>query len=138
MRGTIVILEEGNQPYPIFPICNMFVLQQDIDVWHPSTDLCRRGEEHKHHKLAAEEVKAGKETALTSYVIYLTPISYFKYPEIIMSVLDDDWPAVVRNLIRVCNNWLHMTRVLGREGEDARTSGMFNVAVVQAAQRNRL
>ena len=44
---------------------------------------------------------------------------------------DNDWKAVVRKLRRGRQKWAHLTRVLGREGVDARTLGMLYVAVVK-------
>ena len=36
-------------------------------------------EERKHHPLAEEEARAGKEMAITSYGIPLAPVTSFKY-----------------------------------------------------------
>ena len=44
----------------------------------------------------------------------------------------NDWPVVVRNLRRVRQKWARMTRVLSREGEDARTSGKIYLAVIKS------
>ena len=44
---------------------------------------------------------------------------------------DNDWPMVVRNLRWAWKKWDQMTHLLGREGADARMSGMFYVVVVQ-------
>ena len=40
-----IILEEGNQPYPRFPKCNMFVSHKYLNGWHFTNTFCRRGEE---------------------------------------------------------------------------------------------
>ena len=61
----------------------------------------------------------------------LTHVSSFKYLGGILSASDDDWPAVVRNLIQERNKWAWRMQVLGREGEYERMLGMFYVAVVQ-------
>ena len=45
--------------------------------------------------------------------------------------LDKDWPAVLHNLWWARNKWARLSRVLSREGADARTSGRIFVAVVQ-------
>ena len=45
---------------------------------------------------------------------------------------DYDWPAVVGNLIKACRQRAQLPRVLGREGEDAQTSGLFYVAILKA------
>ena len=36
---TIVILEEGNQPYPRCPQCDMFVSHKALNVRHLTTDF---------------------------------------------------------------------------------------------------
>ena len=52
--------------------------------------------------------------AITSYGIPLSPVTSFKYLEIVLAVADDDWPAVVRNLRREWKKWARMTRMLIR------------------------
>ena len=47
---------------------------------------------------------------------------------------DNDWPAVVRNLQKSRRKWVRLTRILSREGADARTSGQIYLAVVQLVQ----
>ena len=44
---TIVILEEGNQTYPRFPQCNIFVAQKSLNGRHLVTDFCQRVMERK-------------------------------------------------------------------------------------------
>ena len=44
---SIVALEEGNQPHPRCPKCDMFVPQEALNRAHPTLAMCRRsvGEE---------------------------------------------------------------------------------------------
>ena len=49
-----------------------------------------------------------------------------------MTMGGDNWPAGVVNLIKARKSWAQTTRILGREGEDPRISGMFFKAVVQS------
>ena len=44
---------------------------------------------------------------------------------------DDDWPVVVGNLRKGRREWAQLTRVLGREGKDARTLGQIYMVVIQ-------
>ena len=44
---------------------------------------------------------------------------------------DDYWTVLVRNLQRVLQKWVRLTRLLGIEGVDARTLIKVYVAVVQ-------
>ena len=46
--------------------------------------------------------------------------------------MDENWPEVVRNLRKAKQKWVRLTRVMGREGEDARKSGQVYLAVVQS------
>ena len=43
MQDTIVILEEGNQTYPLCPKCDMFVSHKDLNGWHLVMSFCCRG-----------------------------------------------------------------------------------------------
>ena len=51
VRVTIVILKEGNQPYPICLKCDTFVSQWDLKIWHPSTEICQQVEYWKWRRL---------------------------------------------------------------------------------------
>ena len=44
---------------------------------------------------------------------------------------EDDLPAVKQNLQRARGKWRQMVKILGRQGADRRTVGIFYVAVVQ-------
>ena len=85
------------------------------------TDFWRRGEEIDKRRLEEVEVQAGTEMAITSYRIPLAPVTSFKYLDRILSVPDGDWIEVVHNLQREFKKWDLLSRVLSREGVDART-----------------
>ena len=59
-------------------------------------------------------------------------VSYFKYLGRIISSYDDNWPVVVANLQKELNNWAWISHILGREGADANTLGIFYKTVVQS------
>ena len=63
------------------------------------------------------------ELDITAYVIPLDPVTSFKYLGIFLFVVDEDCPDVVKKLQRAKQKWARMTRVLSKEGEDARTPG---------------
>ena len=44
---------------------------------------------------------------------------------------DDDWTAVIQNLMKAQAVWKNMSRILSREGERPRVSGFFFKAVIQ-------
>ena len=75
----------------------------------------------------------GAEAAITAYGIPLALITSFKYlGRILLVAADEDWPEVFKNLWREHKKWARMTRVLSREGADARTLGQIYLAVVQS------
>ena len=68
---------------------------------------------------------------LLDYNTSLTVVFLFWYMGRTLSFSNDDWPAVGWNLRRVPGKWGKVAKILGWEGEYRRTTGMFNVAVVQ-------
>ena len=56
----------------------------------------------------------------------------FKYLGRVMTVVDDNWPAVAGNLVKARKSWGRLSHILSREGEDKRVAGKFFKAVVQA------
>ena len=79
-----------------------------------------------------EDSRAGSATAFSTYRIPLSPVSSFKCLSKVLSEVDDYWPAVVHNLRRAWQKLPRLKYVLGREGADDRTSGMFYLAVVKS------
>ena len=65
----------------------------------------------------------GADKDFTADGIPLDQVSSFKYLGFILTAAGNDWTAVVRNLREARRKWLQLTRVLGREGSDALTSG---------------
>ena len=63
MRYTIVITEEGNQPHPRCPMCNMFVLWKSLNDHQPTKSLCARGDDMKCKRLEADKTQAGVDNA---------------------------------------------------------------------------
>ena len=61
----------------------------------------------------------------------MVAVSEFKYIGRVLKASDDDWPAVVGKFGKARNRWERMSRMLGREGANPRTSGYFYKAVVQ-------
>ena len=111
---TIVILEEGNHPYPRCRKCNMFVSQRSLNIWHPYMDLCcweRTGSANNWQNRKWEQ---GEETVLTAYGIPLATVTSFKYLERILSESNYDWTAAVRNLRQARTKWDRTMWVLWR------------------------
>ena len=66
LKDTIMILEEGDRPYPRCPKCDMFVYHRALNGRHLVTDLCRWGEERNQRRLVEEEAMVGSETVITA------------------------------------------------------------------------
>ena len=105
VQDTLAILEEVNQPHPRCPKCNMLVPRRDLNGHHPITEICRRGEERKFFRLAAEEARAGDEAVLTANGKPLMAVSSFKCMGRVLSASDGDWPAVVSKLRKAQQKW---------------------------------
>ena len=59
MQYNIVILEEGNRPYPWFPQCNIFMPKKAVNSWHLVIAFWRRGMERNWSCLAEKEEREG-------------------------------------------------------------------------------
>ena len=129
--ATVVILEEGAFPYPKCNLCDMQIPWASLNGGHRNTAMCARGADRKKRRLAAEAARKARETVFHAYGQPLENVSLFKYLGRMVSDDDNDWPAVVRNLKKARKKWGRVSRILGREGADAKTSGMFYVAIVQ-------
>ena len=82
--------------------------------------------------LLGEDARSGSETAFTADWIPLAQITSFKYIGRIITAVDDEWPAVVRNLRKERRKLLQLTRMLSREGVDAWTSVHIFLALFQS------
>ena len=128
--NTILILEEGNRPYPRCPKYEMFVSHKASNVCHRVVAFFRKGEERKRLRLADDKAQAGTYMAISAYGIPLSPVTSFKYLGRVISSEEKYCPAVVHNLWRSQQKWLRLYRLLRRKGADACTSGKFYLAVV--------
>ena len=75
--------------------------------------------------LAVEETRAGTEASFRAYGRPLTNVMAFKYLDGILTATDSDWPIVVANLRKARKKWARVSRILRREGVNARMSGKF-------------
>ena len=130
IRDTVLILEEGNRPYPRCSQCDMFVVQKALNGRHLTTDFCRWGMERKWCCLAEEGTWLGTETALTAYGLPFPQVASFKYLGRVLTEEDGNWPAVVRNLQCARQKWTQLTRIFSREGVYALTLGQIYLAVL--------
>ena len=79
MQEKIVILEEGNQPYPSCPQCGMFVSHKALNSRHMTTAFWRRKVERKRRHLAGEDARAGADKDFKADGIPLSQVTSFKF-----------------------------------------------------------
>ena len=74
-----------------------------------------------------EKAEAGVETALTAYVHPLAAVPDFKYLGWVISAYVNEWTILVHNFRKAKSKWERFSQVLGREGADDRTLGVFYI-----------
>ena len=131
VRDTVVILEEGVHPVPRCPKCDILFTWRALNFNPHATEMCSRGDERRQNRQWEEEARRRNVVAFQDYGRPLVSVSEFNYLGRMLTALDDNWPAVVGNLIKVWNRWARMSRILGQEGADPQTSGNFYNALVQ-------
>ena len=77
-------------------------------------------------------MRENSERAFEAYEDPIESVTGFKYMGRILTEMDDDWPAVVRNLGKARRSCRCLSRVLSREGADPKVSRAFYIAVNQA------
>ena len=77
------------------------------------------------------EIRESTERAFEAYGEQLESVSRFTYLRRVMTVGDDEWPAVAGNIQKARRSWGRLQRILRREGATPRISGSFFKAVVQ-------
>ena len=128
---TVVIMEEGNLPHPRCTWCNILVPRGTLNFRHPDTAQCARGAERKRQRLLETEMRESSEKAFEAYGEPLENVTTFRYLGRVLTEREDDWLAVIGNLGKAWKSWGRFYRILIREGEDPKVSGIFNKTVVQ-------
>ena len=82
--------------------------------------------------MAEEEKRAVTSRAFSTYGRPLEMMTSFRYLGRLISAVDNDWAAVVRNLGKAWAVWRRMTRILSREGAEPQGPSFFFKAVVQS------
>ena len=62
----------------------------------------------------------------------LETVTTFKLLVRLITMMDDNWPAVIVNQNKSWKKWYLLYMILGKEGADTRTSGHLYLSVVQA------
>ena len=89
---------------------------------HITLQTGRRTEETEISGVGGEGVTARE---FRSYGLPLEIVTSFRYLGQMISVADNNWPVVVRNLSRARAVWRRMARILNRKGAAPRMSGLF-------------
>ena len=126
VRDTIIILDEGNLPHPRCENCDMFVPWQALNGRHKSTMMCKSGVERKRWRLAEAEIRESTEMAFEVYGKHIKLVPRFTYLGRVMTVGDNDWPAVAGNLEKARKSWGILQGILRREGATPQISGNFS------------
>ena len=82
--------------------------------------------------MVGEEEKAVTSREFSAYRRLLEMMTSFKYLGRVISVADDDWPEVIRNLENAWAVWRRMTRILGREEAMPRMSGFLFKTIMKS------
>ena len=98
MQDTIVILEEGGFPHPLCLSCEMSLPRAALNHRHPLSALCTWEAEIKRQRLEEEEARSGEVMALQAYDRPLEKVSWFKYLGLLLTVTENNWPAVIATL----------------------------------------
>ena len=92
----------------------MQVPHRALNGRHPGTVQCLKGAERKRRRLAEKENRENLEWDFKAYGAPIKSVSEFKYLGIILTAMDDDWPAVVGNLGKARRIWGRLSRVICR------------------------
>jgi len=131
-RDSLCILEEGRYPHPKCNRCGMHVSLLAMGQGHQNSQRCRKGAARLRQRAAIQAARAAREVVFTIYGDNLDSVDTFKYLGRPISAVDDDWPALHRNLTKARQRWGQVRRILAREGADPRVSAMFYKAIVQS------
>ena len=71
----------------------------------------QRGAERKRRRLAETETRESSERALEAYGDPIKNVSAFKYLGRVLTAGDDDWFAVVGNLVKAQRSWGRFSQV---------------------------
>ena len=123
---TMVILEGENLPHQRFPRCGMLVPWRPLNGSHLAIAQCVRGEEQKRGCLAEEEVRENLERAFQDYGEPLDNVMAFRYIGMLVTAVDDYWPAVVGNFHKARKKCTQLSRIMSREGGDPKVSGYLS------------
>ena len=118
--GEVSLLQDDHN------IPDMLVPRRALNKRHHTTTQCKKGAEQKRRQIAEAELRDSTERAFEVYGKPLEMVSTFKYLGRAMTAGDDDWPALAGNLLKAQRSWGRLSRIISREGADARVSETFS------------
>jgi hypothetical protein len=99
---------------------------------HGATLLCHQGRVLKQKRAAEEDIRKARGVVFSVRGVPLESVSKVLYLGRLLSSTDDDWPDVVKNLVKARRQWDTISRVLIRDGATPRISAIFYKVVVQS------
>ena len=131
IRGTMVILEEGNLTHPWCLRCYKMLPFKALNGKQTTTAHCAKGVDKKRCSLVVDDTRDRTERAFQAYGRSLESVTSFKYMGRIMRASYDDCQSVVGNLDKEMKRWACMSRILGRYDSNPRLLGcVFQVGGV--------
>jgi hypothetical protein len=109
----------------------MFLTHSALAGGHRSKILCHRERGLKQKRAIKEDTRKAREVVFTVEGFPIDSESWFVYLCRFLSADDDDWPVVLRNMVKARQRWAYISQILCWEGATPRISAMFYKAVVQ-------
>jgi len=129
---TICILEEGGQPLPRCPRCDMHVTPLAINRGHTNTAACARGAALLQRRQTEATIRRAREIVFRANGTDLDRVPNFNYLGRILSQGNTDWPTTYKNLKKARAKWTLISRPLIKTGVSERTVGLFTKAITQS------
>ena len=98
---TVLILDEGNLSHITCPLCDMMFPWRSLNRQHQHKSQCKKGAERKRSWLTSYEERSVTSRSFSSYGSPLEMVTSYRYLWRLISAVDDDWPAVIWNLVKV-------------------------------------
>jgi hypothetical protein len=127
-RDSLIIIEEGQLPRRC-ELCDMIVSQIALQGGHRISAMCKEGVDLKRNRGADEDTRKANEVVFTLNGILIENVRRFVYFGRKLSLTDDDWPDIYKNLVTAWQRWGLISCVFRRKGVNPCISAMFYRAV---------
>jgi hypothetical protein len=129
---SLCILEEGGQPLPRCPQCDMHVSYTALNKNHPTSQTCKRGTALKQQRKLLNTQRQAKKDSILLFNTALPIVLMFCYLGRILASNNSDWSTLHKNLMKAKCKWALISRPLIRTGVSPRFIGYFYKAIVQS------